>query len=203
MLVDYKEMEQVSLERAAQSERRLEKKNNCVTSGWLSGLYGFDYDAVSDINDCIEHIEQLDSNEKNVSERIMSSEELNDWLQDDQSSFLMVDLQVLPSDLNNPLSFTSALLAMSLRSTEKFSVLAFFCKHRNNERPDETESGPIAMVKSLNGQLLEFMNHNRPGVNLSPLQDQSFFSKSKKKLKHGISLFEALLSRMPEGDAVL
>ncbi|KAJ2988901.1 hypothetical protein NUW58_g3737 [Xylaria curta] len=200
--VDYKEMEQNRLEQAAQSKRRLHEKNSRVTSKWLSGLRGFDYDSITDIRDCIEHMEQLDGNAKNVSERIITSEELNDWLQDEQSSILMVDIQTPPSELSNPLSFTSALLAMSLRSTEKFPVLAYFCMHRNNEFPDEAESGPLAMIKSLNGQLLEFMNKNRPDSNLSRLEAEDFFSKSKKKLEHGVSLLQALLSLLPDNDNV-
>ncbi|KAI1120180.1 hypothetical protein F5Y10DRAFT_290197 [Nemania abortiva] len=198
--VDYKEMEQSRLEQAAESKRSLQERNNRVTKKFLYKIRGLDYDAMTDINDCLQHIERLDGNEKNISGRIMSSEELNDWLRDSKSSFFMVDLQTPPSDLNNPLSFTSALLAMSLRSAGKSPMLAFFCKHRNNEDPNETNSGPIAMIKSLNGQLLEFMNLHRPDVDLSLLEDQSFFKA--KKLKHNISLFRALLLLLPRGDTV-
>lgn len=142
--MDLKEIEQNSLEQAAQSKRRHRQENSSrVTSKWLAGLEGFDYDSMTDIKDCMEHMEQLDGNDKNLSERIIDSEQLKDWLQDDQSSFLMADLQTPPSELNNPLSFTSALLAMTLRSTEKYPVLSFFCMHRNNESPDEAESGPL------------------------------------------------------------
>lgn len=201
-IVDHKEMEQRRLEQAMKTQRRIQKKNNHVTSEWLSGLQGLDYNAMTDINDCLEHIEQLDGNDKNISARIMSSEELEDWFQDTESSFLVADLQTPPRDLNNPLSITSALLAISLRSIGKFPALAFFCKHRNNYSPDEKDSGPIAMLNSLNGQLLEFMNNNRPGVNISLLKDETFFSKSRKKLADGFSLFAALLSLLPKGDSV-
>ncbi len=196
-------MEQSRLEQVARSERRLQKNNNRVTSEWLSSLKGFDYDPMTDIKDCIEHIEKLDRNAKNVSEQIMSSEELSDWLQDTESGFLMVSLEPPPSDLNNPLSFTSALLAMTLRSTQRFPVLAFFCMHRNNEFAAEEKSGPVAMVKSLNGQLLEFMNRNRIASNVSQLENKGFFSSSsRKKLEQGLSLLQALLSLLPAGDTV-
>ncbi|KAH8159161.1 hypothetical protein CIB48_g9081 [Xylaria polymorpha] len=201
--VDLKEIEQNSLEQAAQSKRRHRQENSSrVTSKWLAGLEGFDYDSMTDIKDCMEHMEQLDGNDKNLSERIIDSEQLKDWLQDDQSSFLMADLQTPPSELNNPLSFTSALLAMTLRSTEKYPVLSFFCMHRNNESPDEAESGPLGMIKSFNGQLLDFMNKNRQDSNISLLKREEFFSKSKKRLKHGILLLQALLCLLPEGDIV-
>ncbi|KAI0556066.1 hypothetical protein F4679DRAFT_16624 [Xylaria curta] len=200
--VDLKEMEQNSLEQTARSKRRLQKESSRAISKWLSGLSGFNYDSMIDINDCMEHMEQLDGNDKNVSERIVDSEQLNDWLQDEPSSFLMVDLQTPQSELNNPLSFTSALLAMSLRSTEKYPVLSFFCMHRNMESPDEASSGPLGMIKSLNGQLLDFMNQKRPDSNVAQLKKEEFFSKSKKSLKHGLSLLQALLSLLPDGDVV-
>ncbi|KAI1753756.1 hypothetical protein F4782DRAFT_529174 [Xylaria castorea] len=199
---DLKEIEQSSLEQTARSKRRLQKENSRVISKWLSGLRGFDYDSMMDIKDCIEHMEQLDGNDKNVSERIIDSEQLNDWLQDEQSSFLMIDLQTPQSEPNNPLSFTSALLAMSLRSTQKYPVLSFFCMHRNMESLDEAESGPLGIIKKLNGQLLDFMNQKRQDSNVAQLEKEDFFSKSKKKLKHGVSLLDALLSLLPEGDVV-
>ncbi|TRX92694.1 hypothetical protein FHL15_006368 [Xylaria flabelliformis] len=200
--LDLKEMEQNSLEQTARSKRRVQKESSRAISTWLSELHDFDYDSMTDIKDCIEHVEQLDGNDKNVSERIMDSEQLNDWLQDEQSSFLMIDLQTPQSELNNPLSFTSALLAMSLRSTEKYPVLSFFCMHRNMESPDEAVSGPLGMIKSLNGQLLDFMNQKRPDSNVAQLKKEEFFSKSKKNLKHGVSLLKALLSLLPDGDVV-
>ncbi|KAI0485563.1 hypothetical protein F4859DRAFT_471720 [Xylaria cf. heliscus] len=200
--VDLKEIKQNSLEQAAQSKRRLQENSSRVISKWFSALEGFDYDSMTDIKDCIEHMERLDGNDKNLSERIMDSEQLKDWLQDEPSSFLMVDLQTPPSELNNPLSFTSALLAMILRSTEKYPVLSFFCMHRNNESPDEALSGPLGMIKSLNGQLLDFMDKNRRDSDVSLLKKKDFFSKSKTKFRHGVSLLQALLSLLPEGDIV-
>ncbi|KAI0193585.1 hypothetical protein EV127DRAFT_509713 [Xylaria flabelliformis] len=200
--VDLKEMEQNALEQTARSKRRVQKESGRAISTWMSELHGFDYDSMTDIKDCIEHVEQLDGNDKNVSERILDSEQLNDWLQDEQSSFLMIDLQTPQSELNNPLSFTSALLAMSLRSTEKYPVLSFFCMHRNMESPDEAVSGPLGMIKSLNGQLLDFMNQKRLDSDVARLKKEDFFSKSKKNLKHGVSLLQALLSLLPDGDVV-
>lgn len=58
------------------------------------------------------------------------------------------------------------------------------------------------MIKSFNGQLLDFMNKNRQDSNISLLKREEFFSKSKKRLKHGILLLQALLCLLPEGDIV-
>jgi len=66
----------------------------------------------------------------------------------------------------------------------------------------EDKSGPVALVKSLNGQLLSFTINNRPSVDLSSLEDQDFFLKSKKNLKDGLRLLDALLSSLPKDDMV-
>ena len=195
-------MKQSRLEQAALSKVSLQESNSRVSSKWLKGLKGFNYKPMVDMVDCLEHIEKLEADEKNVSEWIMSSEELDRWLKDEQSRFLEIDLQTPPRDLNNPLSFTSALLAMTLQSIERFPVLAFFCMHKNNEFPEEEKSGPVALVRSLTGQLLKFMTKNRPAVDISQLEKQTSFYKSGKNLKHGLAMLDALLSLLPEGDMV-
>jgi hypothetical protein len=63
-----------------------------------------------DMKDCFDHFEKLDRNEKNMNHKIMHSEEVNDWIQQDESSILVIDLQTPPASLNNSLLFTSVLL---------------------------------------------------------------------------------------------
>ncbi len=58
------------------------------------------------------------------------------------------------------------------------------------------------MVRSLNGQLLKFMTENRPNVGLVQLKDQTFFTKSKRHLKHELKLLKALISFLADGDVV-
>jgi len=84
----------------------------------------------------------------------------------------------------------------------KFPVLAFFCMHRNNENPAEEKSGAVAMAKSFNGQLLKFVAKNRPTIDLSRLEDQKFFSKSKRHLEQGLALLDALFSSLAEGEMI-
>lgn len=179
-----------------------QEDNTRVASKWLKGLKGFTYDPMIDMKDCLEHIALLESGEKDISQWILRSEKHTDWLQEKQSSILEIELQTTPASLHNPISFTSALVATTLRSTAEFPVLAFFCMHRNNESFVEEKSGPVALVKSLNAQLLAFIADHRPSVDLLALEDREFFSASKKNLKGGLLLLEVLLSSLPEDDMV-
>jgi len=55
----------------------------------------------------------------------------------------------------------------------------------------------------LNAQLLEFIRDHRPDVDLFPLQEQKLMSsKSRTDISKSLSLLEALISLLPEGDTV-
>ncbi|KAK3368359.1 hypothetical protein B0H63DRAFT_534533 [Podospora didyma] len=167
-----------STEQAPPSTIQRGESNQRVASKWLKKLKDFEHQPLTDIKGCLQHMELLGIDEKNIS------------------------LQTPPTSLNNPLSFTSALLATALRSTSAYAVLAFFCMRRNNECIADQQSGPGGMVKNLNGQLLEFIAKNRPTVDLSPLRSEEFFSKSRKSLKDGLEMLKALFSLLPEGDII-
>jgi hypothetical protein len=180
--------------------RSRQEGNSRIASKWLPKPKL--YDPIGDMKDCLRHIALLDSDEKNISRWMLSSEEHTDWLQGTESSILEVQLQTPPASLNNPLSFTSALIATTLLSTAQFPVLAFFCMHRNNESYSEEKSGPAALVRSLNSQLVKFIAEKRPSVDLSPLENRDLFSRAKKTLKDGLRLLEALFLSLPEDDMV-
>lgn len=156
-----------------------------------------------DIEDCLKHIELLNSDEKNMSHSILHSEQVDLRLQGKQSSIIDINLYTPPASLNSPLSFTSALSAAALRSTVQFPVLAFFCAHRSNDSLSKDKSGPTALVRSLVGQLLRFISDHRPSVDLEKLEAYEFFSKARKNLKEALKLVKTLLSLLPEGDMVI
>ncbi|KAK0707757.1 hypothetical protein B0H67DRAFT_588512 [Lasiosphaeris hirsuta] len=200
--LEYKEPKLITQEQTPMSRRSLEKKNKGVVSRWLGQLKNFDHSPTPDVLDCLNHVEQLDADEKNIADAILKSKELGSWLRKETSSILDVDVQTPPANLNNPLSFATAVFATALKSTETFPVLTFFCKHRNNESPAEDKSGPVAMINSLNGQMLEFMASSRPMVDLSQLEDKRLVSKSQTTIKHGLALLDALLLSLAKGDMV-
>jgi hypothetical protein len=179
-----------------------QESNTRIVSKWLKELGGFTYDPTTDMEDCLSHVELLELEEKDVSQFILRSQELKEWLQGEKSSIFEVDVQTPPTSLNNPLSFTSALLATTIQSTAQFPVLSFFSMHKNNKSHIEKNSGPIALVKSLNGQLLRFIVEHRPSADISALESEEFFSKAKRNLKDGLSLLTALISSLPEDDTI-
>ncbi|KAK0610351.1 hypothetical protein B0T17DRAFT_110671 [Bombardia bombarda] len=121
-----------------------------------------------------------------------------------QSSIIMtVDLQTPPEALQNPLSFSTALLAAALQKTGDIPVLSSFCMHRNNDSPAETTSGPTALVMSLNAQLIEFIAEHRPEADLSPLEGYGLVGHPKRMdLKDQLRLLDTLFSELPAGEAV-
>ncbi|KAI1083012.1 hypothetical protein F5B20DRAFT_528212 [Whalleya microplaca] len=200
--IDYEEARLLQQEKEAASIRSREKKNSRIATKWCRSLQDLTYDPTIDMKYCLEHIEQLEQDEKDIAKYILDSEEFNAWLQEGRSRIIDINLQTPPSSLVNPLSFHSALLVATLQSTALFPVLAFFTMHRSNEDPSESGSGPAALVKSLNGQLLKFIAAHRPLVELSALADQKLLSKAKSTLKDGLKLMEALILSLPEDDMV-
>lgn len=185
------------------SPQALKKRNKKLVKSWISDLGSFEYDPLPDMKDCLDHMEQLDLDEKNVSQSIIASEKLASWFKRHKSGVLVIESQTPQSNLVNPISFATALLATTLRSTSRFPVLAFFCTYRLASSVSAQHSGPLGLIKSLNAQLFEFIRDQRPDVNLFPLQEQKLLiSKSRTDLSRGLSLLEALISLLPEGDTL-
>ncbi|KAK7749144.1 hypothetical protein SLS62_008432 [Diatrype stigma] len=200
---DYEQARLLQQKKEVASIRSRQKTNGSISTKWSKRLKGIGIcDPASDIKDCLEHLEKLDHDDKNISQYILHSEELNSWLKEAQSNVIEINLHTPPSSLSNPLSFNSALFAETLRSTNQFPVLAFFSMHRNNESISQEVSGPVALVRSLNGQLLKFIAAHRPSVDLSALKDQGLFLEAKKSLRHGLRLLKGLILSLPENDAL-
>ncbi len=189
-------------EEAAKKDRSLPKLNKAVSSRFITRLKGLEFDSKADVLDCLGHVEQLDLDDKNISEAILASDELKLWTRDKKSRTIDIDLETPPNDLVNPLSFTCSLLVVALKSTAMYPVLSFFCQHRNNDDPADDRSGPLALINSLNGQLIKFMAKSRPTVDLSELEDEPSFRKARESLKHSLTLFKLLLSALGDDDLV-
>lgn len=181
--------------------RCFQKKNQAIVSKWLRALQvkGLDHDCQQDMRDCLLEVESLDPDEKDQTQFIMSSEEMNEWFQIKHTSFFELDPQTPPNNVSNSLSFTSARLLVALRILERFPALGFFCRHRNTDSSSESKSGPIALVRSFNGQLLEFIAKHKPGLDISMLK-RSLLAKAKNELDDGLTLFRKLLIMLEEED---
>jgi len=116
------------------------------------------------------------------------------------SSVLEIHGESAPSEILNSLSFTSATLALSLSRAVDAPVLSFFCRLRSKHSRNAGDSGPMALWKALNGQLVSFILERRKGA-----VDLSFLGKNKKimeqsttELKWGRKLFEKLVGALSQ-----
>ncbi|KAF2996526.1 hypothetical protein E8E14_000500 [Neopestalotiopsis sp. 37M] len=200
--VNLLEFERNKHEQEAERRKSHGETNRQTAAAWLKGLKGFPYDAKLDLTYLFEHLEILSNDEKNVSNSMMHSEQIGNWLKADESRILNVEPETPAESLINPISFASALMVTTLRLPARYSVLAFFCMHRNNDDRSDEKSGSIALIKSLNAQLLAFVAESRPQVDLSKLRDLEYFRKSKKSLKESLDLFSSMVAMLSEDDKV-
>ncbi|ETS76966.1 hypothetical protein PFICI_10840 [Pestalotiopsis fici W106-1] len=196
------EFKRKQYEQEAEIRRSYGETNERIAAAWLKGLKAFPYDSKLDLTYLFEHLEMLSSDEKNVSNSIIRSQQIGKWLEADESRILNVEPATPAESLINPVSFASALLVTTLRLPARYAILAFFCMHRNNDDHSEENSGSIALIKSLNAQLLAFVAEFRPQVDLSKIQDLEYFRKARKSLKESLKLFGTLIELLPEDDKV-
>lgn len=179
-----------------------EVKDEQLVDTWFEGLSDFDPAPDKHITECLFRLEDLNLEEQDQAQWIMNSDEVYDWLTRTESCVLEISAETAPDGLINPMWFTDAMLAVTLANMKDCPVLSFFCGLRRNESLDEQDSGPTAVLNSLNGQLLKFILQKRPTVDLSFLEEDKYRHKSKKKPKYGSALFKKLVSSLPEKDAV-
>lgn len=169
---------------------------------WLSGLDNFDPMPENQISECMSGISNLTLEERDRVQWIMASDVINDWLKLTESRMLNVRAETAPIELVNALSFTAATLAFTIEKTTNYAVLSFFCGLRRNDSRTNADSGPKAILKSFNGQLLKFIMKKRPTSDLSFLKNKTLMKKSRGRSKYAKELFRKLLEALPENDVV-
>lgn len=202
--MDKQELEQSLIENQASTIRHHQETNTRLASEWLEGLdRPTRKPATTDAKECIQRIDLLTPNQKDQSQWILASDPFRTWLKSPQSSILEIELQTLPDSLENPLSLTSALFTTTLTSTEEVPILSFFARHRNNASKMNEKSTPLALVTSLNAQLVTYLVKHYPTVDLASTEKEGLLSRqSKKRLKDGLKLLKALLWSLPAGGMV-
>jgi hypothetical protein len=178
-------------------------ENAEVVNKWNRELAELRLDPIENVTECLKDAENLDIEEQDKIQFIMNSEELYEWLSRSQPCVLRIEAETPPDDLINALSSTAALLAKTLEGSSKHPVLSYFCGLRTNTSTDENYSGPMALLNSLNSQLLFFIQQNRSStVDLSFLGKYKQFQKSHERPKYALDLFTRLLQLLPQTDVV-
>ncbi|THV49356.1 hypothetical protein BGAL_0199g00150 [Botrytis galanthina] len=131
--IDHETVERRQREQAARS-MRLRQQDTWLLLEWLKNFKGSIYNPMVDMKDCLERQELLECDERNTPQWILTSDEHTQWLKEKGSSVLEIEPQT-PPDFLNPISFTSALIATTIKSTAQFPL------------PIGTE-GPEIVVKS-------------------------------------------------------
>ncbi|KAK1957572.1 hypothetical protein LY78DRAFT_663504 [Colletotrichum sublineola] len=181
------------------------ERNNKVVDVWNASIGNFNPASDDHIKACIRAgLGQLTLEDREKSEWILSSPEVRDWMRLDESSFLNIRCENAPQGLFHSLSFTAALIAETLQKSTDYPILTFFCGLRTNETFDEPSCGPMAVLKSLNGQLMKFCLEKRPGVDMSllELQKKRLIKRSTEKYKYALQLFHGLLDLLEQKDVV-
>ncbi|GKT52758.1 hypothetical protein ColTof3_00097 [Colletotrichum tofieldiae] len=183
----------------------LSERNSKVFDGWKASIGDFDSSSENHVKECIHAgLGQLTLEDREKSEWIMSSPEVRNWLRLDKSNILDIRSENAPQGLFHPLSFTAALLAETLQKSTDYPILSFFCGLRTNDTFDVVSCGPMAVLKSLNGQLLKFCLESRPGVDMSllDLKKKRLIKKSAEEPKYALRLFHELLGLLEGKDVV-
>jgi hypothetical protein len=195
-------LEAISQKRLTDSSKSSFDTNQELIKTWRKGLLDFNHDPSSDIAEYMERFASLSLAEKDRMQWMMNSDELYEWLAQTQSCTLEIAADTPPVNLMSPISTVTALLSKTILGTRKYPVLSFFCGLRTNDSRDEEVSGTLGILRSLNTQLLEFILHNRPAIDLAFLKEKKYTQTSKQKKKSAWTLFTHLLRLLPNSDVV-
>ncbi|KAJ4018797.1 hypothetical protein NW752_005925 [Fusarium irregulare] len=178
-------------------------ENKVLVTAWLAELQDFDPTAYKHIEQIISGLADLEPEETDKLEWITQSDEIRQWQSSTSSTILDVRPEDAPEEDINPLSVTSAIMQLAFNSVAEVPVLSFFCGLRTRGSRHPNNSGPMALLNSLNGQLLKFLAENRSTVDLSFLNSKHIGHKSKSEPKYAFKLLDKCLQCLSRRDIVV
>lgn len=177
-------------------------RNTNLVEEWFKRLGEFEPSSKDHIQKFIDHTATLALKEQDKVQYIMDCQPFQDWLGKPRSSVLCIRAETAPDDNINFMSVSTAMLALTLGSATKFIVLSCFCSLRKKESLQERDSGALAIVKSLNGQLLRTMLERQPPIELPFDQDAKMWNGSTERFKSSCTLLKKLMTLLPLGSVV-
>jgi hypothetical protein len=167
-----------------------------MATNWLSLLpRPFHKLALQDMEESIRF--QLRPSEQAKVQWLITSEEILDWLQATESQVVVAQGERAPDALANALAFTSAFIAQSLRESYPYPVLYYSCGLRNEASPSNDESGPVALLNSLNSQLLCWLTQGDQQASLTLLNSDRYCQWSQENASNALDLFKHLVHLIP------
>jgi len=164
---------------------------------WLSGLT-YDFLALVD-EDLSESVTaQPLGKELSKAQWFLTSDELRKWLQSPKSKLLVAQGNTRPELVRSYLSFAAAFVATSFRQSPQCPTLYYACGFRNEADFDEDASGPMALLNTLNAQLVQWVGEHVEGVDLGFLERKKYGVKARKNLEDAVDLFQTLVELLGE-----
>jgi hypothetical protein len=169
--------------------------NRIALRKWLKKgkLRKDDLQSSKHIAESIDAISTLSLKEQDKMQWIMNSSEFNDWLDNSESRFLLVEAETSPDTTENHFTCTTGFMCKLISSTKSYPVLSFFCGHRSHQFWQSDLLPAMLMLNTFNFQLMKFIQTERNDVDLSLLITDKAFRKAQRSFKHGLALFRHLL----------
>lgn len=173
-----------------------------IVKEFVEVLSPFNPDPQDDIVDCLSNLNVLPQGERDKIGAILKADELREWQVGRSSAILIIEPETSPDEIMNGITLATAMLKEALVRSSNVPVLVFFCGTRSNvARDKDVEAGPLALLNSLNYQLLDFLVKNRQ-TDIGYLTDPKFCRKSTSIVRKSFDLLIRLLRSLPSGDTV-
>ncbi|KAF5661964.1 hypothetical protein FCIRC_11662 [Fusarium circinatum] len=178
-------------------------QNKELVSDWLKGLGDFDPTPYKHIAQLLPMLGDLEPDEKDKFEWILKSDELQQWQRSTYSTILDVRPEDSPEEDNNALSLASAIIQSSLEAVENILVMGFFCGLRTTDSRHPDDSGPMALLNSLNGQFVKFLAEKRESADMKFMGQGKMRRKSRAEPKYALQFLGECLRCLPEREIVV
>ncbi|KAF5635829.1 hypothetical protein F52700_5141 [Fusarium sp. NRRL 52700] len=178
-------------------------QNKELVSNWFKGLGDFDPTPQKHIEQLLPMLGDLEPDEKDKFEWILKSDELQQWQRTTYSTILDIRPEDSPEEDNNALSLASAVIQSSLEAVEDILVMGFFCGLRTTDSRHPDDSGPMALLNSLNGQFVKLIAEKRGSVDVKFIGQGKMRRKSKAEPKYALQFLGECLRCLPEREIVV
>lgn len=150
-----------------------------------------------DVKDALRGLWDLSLQQMDQVRWLMTCTKLQNWLGSRCPGMFVTEGETAPTEIHNPLSFTSAFLAQSLMRSCECLVASYFCGLRGSS------SSMIDMLNSINSQLLLQISQKRRDIDLSFSGGEWYRRKCRRSTSAAVDLLGQLLALLPDEDIVV
>ncbi|KAJ5690904.1 hypothetical protein N7462_005296 [Penicillium macrosclerotiorum] len=184
-------------------------ENKRQVDAWMAAFPNYDPASDAQVVDNLSQMGGFDIDEQDQMQYLLNDPSLGSWLGSVQSSTLEITAETAPDNLINPISATSAMLVLLMKSSStahcRWAVMSFFCGSRRLTTNPSSLECPIDILHCLIGQLVHFILEENLDVNLASVLTKREFRPSRVREKPGraMRLLEEILILLPERQVVI